>query len=119
MRSDPRPALCCCRRSPTARSARSTSRSPPTQCGPADAESGPIQLEAGTYDVTEHLPRARGGRWGPTAVNFGARAQRVGVRQGSRGTPPPKTVTITAGQGQACVFENRFVPFGAIVITKV
>jgi hypothetical protein len=28
-------------------------------------------------------------------------------------------VTITAGAGQACVFENRFVPFGGIAITKV
>ena len=41
------------------------------------------------------------------------------MRAGSRRTPPPKQVTITAGEGQACVFENRFVPYGGIAIAKV
>ena len=86
---------------------------------PADVESGPIELEAGEYDVTEHLPQRRDGRWRLTHYNCQAREHAVGVRQGSRRTPPPVTVTITAGQGQACVFENRFVPFGGIAIAKI
>jgi uncharacterized repeat protein (TIGR01451 family) len=96
-----------------------TSATTTTQGEPGDAESGPIELEPGRYDVTEHLPRKRGGRWRLTAYNCQAREHSVGVRQGSHSTPPPVTVTITAGAGKACVFENRFVPFGAITITKV
>ena len=96
-----------------------TSATTTTPGEPADAASGPIALEPGRYDVTEHLPRKRGGRWRLTHYNCQASDHGVGARQGSRSTPPPVTVTITAGAGQACVFENRFVPFGGIAITKV
>jgi uncharacterized repeat protein (TIGR01451 family) len=95
-----------------------TSATTTSQGDPADAESGPIDLDPGTYEVTEHLPRKQGGRWRQIAVNCSAREQKVKVRQGSRSTPPPVNVTITAAKGQACVFENRFVPSGAIAITK-
>ena len=85
----------------------------------ADAESGPIPLNAGTYEVSEQLPTRRGGRWRQIAVNCNARRREVSRRAGRRRTPPPKQVTITAGEGQACVFENRFVPYGGIAIAKV
>ena len=69
--------------------------------------------------MSEQLPTRRGGRWRQIAVNCNARRREVSRRAGSRRTPPPKQVTITAGKGQACVFENRFVPYGGIAIAKV
>ena len=61
--------------------------------------------------IAEDLPDARGGRWHQTAVNCDAlrRARRQSV---------PTEVTITSGAGVVCLFENRFVPFGAIAIAK-
>jgi uncharacterized repeat protein (TIGR01451 family) len=100
--------------SPVARTSATTT----SEGDPADAESGPIELDPGTYDVAERLPRARNGHWRHVAVNCGARRRAVGARAGLRRHPPPVQVRITAGAGVACVFENRFVPSGAIAITK-
>ncbi len=78
---------------------------------PVAAEPGPFELAPGTYEIAEDLPDARGGRWHQTAVNCDAlrRARRQSV---------PTEVTITSGAGVVCLFENRFVPFGAIAIAK-
>ena len=69
--------------------------------------------------MSEQLPTRHGGRWRQIAVNCNARRREVPRRAGLQRTPPAEQVTITAGKGQACVFENRFVPFGGIAIAKV
>jgi hypothetical protein len=75
-----------------------------------DAEPAPIELDPGTYTVSERLPRVRGGRWQHTGVNCNAQ------RGGAAG---PVEVTVTAGRGQVCTFENRFVSAGGIAVSKV
>jgi hypothetical protein len=75
-----------------------------------DAEPGPFELDPGTYRVAERLPAAHGGRWRQVAVNCNARRAARSV---------PTEVTITAGGGVVCVFENAFVPSGSIAIAKV
>jgi uncharacterized repeat protein (TIGR01451 family) len=95
----------------------STSATTTIQGEPAAAESGPIELAPGDYEATEHLPRARGGEWRATAYNCEAFRNPTDLPPGAR--PRPVSVTITDTEGQACVFENRFVPSGAIRITKV
>ena len=75
-----------------------------------DAEPGPFDLDAGTYRVAERLPAARGGRWHQAAVNCNA-------RRAARSAPTE--VTITAGGGVVCLFENVFIPSGSIAIAKV
>ena len=69
--------------------------------------------------MSEQLPARSDGRWRQIAVTCNARRREVGRRAGRRRTPPPERVTITAGKGRACVFENRFVPYGGIAIAKV
>jgi uncharacterized repeat protein (TIGR01451 family) len=76
-----------------------------------DATPGPFDLDAGTYRVSERLPRVRGGRWHHVAVNCGARRRDATTGRATE-------VKITAGAGAACIFENRFVPRGSITILK-
>jgi uncharacterized repeat protein (TIGR01451 family) len=78
----------------------------------ADADPSPITLEPGQYHVSERLPSARGGRWHQIAVNCNA------LRSARRGSSAGKDVTVTSGRGVACLFENRFVPFGSIKVFK-
>jgi hypothetical protein len=75
---------------------------------PAAAEPGPIELDPGTYEVSERSPRSRRGRWRRTAVTCNGERRSGTVR-----------VTVTSGQGVACTFENRFIPRGSIAIDKV
>ena len=76
------------------------------------AEDSPINLRAGTYTVGESLPSVRGGRWVQTRASCNLE------RRGRQADPSPITVTIAANQPQVCQFENRFLPDGAIRITK-
>ena len=80
---------------------------------PVDAVPGPFDLDAGTYLISERLPRQRGGRWRQIAVNCNGRRDTT-----LRGVSPSKSVTIRAGEGVACVFENRFVPNGSLQVFK-
>jgi uncharacterized repeat protein (TIGR01451 family) len=74
------------------------------------AAPSPFTLDPGTYEVAESLPSSRAGRWHSIAVNCNA------VRRARRSLPI--AVTIRANEGQACLFENRFIPFGRITILK-
>jgi uncharacterized repeat protein (TIGR01451 family) len=68
-----------------------------------------IELPAGQYKIAESLPSANGGAWMLTAVACdGKKLPAVS----------PVTVTLAAGTGSECAFENTFVPTGAITIRK-
>ena len=68
-----------------------------------------IELPSGQYTIAESLPEAKGGDWTLTAVACdGKKLPAVS----------PVTVTIAAGTGSECAFENTFVPTGAITIRK-
>ncbi|HEY6780341.1 MAG TPA: hypothetical protein VI111_05260, partial [Thermoleophilaceae bacterium] len=77
---------------------------------PADATPSPIELAPGSYRVRERLPRVRGGRWRLIAATCDGRPLR---RRGAG-----VDVSITAGEGAACTFRDRFVPRGALAIAK-
>jgi uncharacterized repeat protein (TIGR01451 family) len=69
-----------------------------------------ITLPPGTYKIAETLPSAPDGTWKLT----GAQCNGVKVPAAN-----PVTVTITAGEGATCSFENTLTPDGKIVIRKV
>jgi uncharacterized repeat protein (TIGR01451 family) len=76
-----------------------------------DATPNPLDLDAGTYRISERLPVTRGGRWHQVAVTCNADRREIATGRSA-------AVTISAGEGAACVFENRFVPRGSITILK-
>ncbi len=76
-----------------------------------DATPNPLDLDAGTYRISERLPVTRGGRWHQVGVTCGAKRRELTTGRSAR-------VQITAGKGAACVFENRFVPRGRLAIVK-
>jgi choice-of-anchor A domain-containing protein/uncharacterized repeat protein (TIGR01451 family) len=68
-----------------------------------------IPLAPGRYTIRETLPTSRLGTWRLTAV----------VCNGADlPATNPVTVTVAAGAGLACAFENRFRPYGSITILK-
>ena len=69
-----------------------------------------LPLAPGSYTITETVPTSSRGRWRL------ARVECNGVRQAR---DAPVHVTIVAGSGVACRFENVFIPVGAIVIRKI
>jgi uncharacterized repeat protein (TIGR01451 family) len=78
---------------------------------PVVTDSGPIDLDPGTYLVDEDLPpRTRAGRWRRTSANCNAHL--LGA------TSDPVRINISAGGGAVCVFGNTFVPAGALAIAK-
>ena len=77
---------------------------------PVDAEPSPLTLASGRYSIDERLPTSRRGRWEREAVICDGLPQP---------DPDAVEVSINAGSGAACVFENRFIPSGAISIDKV
>ena len=68
-----------------------------------------IELPAGQYKIAESLPTVSGGEWTLTAVACDGKTLPA---------VSPVTVTIAAGTGSECSFENTFVPAGAITIRK-
>jgi uncharacterized repeat protein (TIGR01451 family) len=77
---------------------------------PVDARD-PIKLPPGRYRIDEDLPDGQGGRWKLTEANCNGITR--GRKKGSA-----IEVTIEPGQGQACTFENEFIPAGDLSITK-
>ncbi|HWK29231.1 MAG TPA: DUF11 domain-containing protein [Solirubrobacter sp.] len=70
----------------------------------------PLTGAAGTYAISETAPpRSPQGRWVATGVNCGGRALNP-LR--------PLSLTVSAGKGVVCLFTNRFVPAGALVVRK-
>ena len=68
-----------------------------------------ITLAAGQYTIAESLPTSRNGDWSLTAVECdGQKLPAVS----------PVQVTVAAGAGAECSFENTFVPHGAITVRK-
>jgi uncharacterized repeat protein (TIGR01451 family) len=66
-------------------------------------------LVPGDYDVREKLPDSDRGAWALTGVTCNDR---------DRGTDNPVSVTLAAGTGTVCTFENRFTPKGTIRLHK-
>jgi uncharacterized repeat protein (TIGR01451 family) len=69
-----------------------------------------ITLPPGVYKIGEALPTVSDGAWKLTA------AECNGVKLP---VANPISVTISAGEGATCSFENTFTPNGKIVIRKV
>jgi uncharacterized repeat protein (TIGR01451 family) len=81
-----------------------------TQPGVAvDAEPALDGLTPGDYDVSENLPDSDRGAWALTGVT---------CNDADRGTDNPVSVTLPAGTGTLCTFENRFTPKGTIRLRK-
>jgi Domain of unknown function DUF11 len=66
-------------------------------------------LTPGDYDVSEDLPSSDRGSWAVTGVT---------CNEQDRGTDNPISVTLAAGTGTVCTFENRFTPKGTIRLRK-
>lgn len=75
----------------------------------AAADPASIPLAPGRYTIAETVPSSKSGRWRLTAVHCNGE---------SVPATSPVTVTIVAGAGIACSFENRFRPFGSLRIAK-
>lgn len=76
----------------------------------ADADPSPLDLAAGRYQVTEHMPESSGGRWVLKAIECDGVAEPV---------EQPIEVTVSARAVRACTFTNDFIPKGAISISKI
>jgi uncharacterized repeat protein (TIGR01451 family) len=66
-------------------------------------------LVPGDYDVSEKLPDSDRGSWALTGVT---------CNDEDRGTDNPVSVTLAAGTGTVCTFENRYTPKGTIRLSK-
>jgi hypothetical protein len=75
----------------------------------ADAAPALDALAPGDYNVTEKLPDSNRGRWSLTGVT---------CNDADRGTDNPVKVSLVAGSGTSCTFENRFKPKGTIHLFK-
>jgi len=80
----------------------------PTVATPATPDT--ISLPPGQYSVAESLPLSTRGTWHLTGVACNGQ---------SLPAPGPVSVTISAGTGAVCNFENTFVPEGSITVRKV
>jgi uncharacterized repeat protein (TIGR01451 family) len=69
-----------------------------------------IELAPGRYRIAEKLPSSPTGRW---------KLSRIECNGESVAVANPITITITAGEGTLCRFENRFKPNGSIIVRKV
>ncbi len=69
-----------------------------------------IDLAPGRYRVAERLPTSNAGSW---------KLKKIVCNGESVAVANPITVTIVAGEGLLCSFENRFRPVGAIVLRKI
>jgi uncharacterized repeat protein (TIGR01451 family) len=74
-----------------------------------DAKPALAALVPGDYDVTEKLPGSDRGSWALTGVT---------CNEQDRGTDNPVTVTLAAGTGTVCTFENQYTPKGTIRMRK-
>ncbi len=75
----------------------------------ADAQPAFTDLAPGAYDVREDLPDSDRGAWRLEGITCDGR---------DLGTDQPARVTLTAGAGSICTFENRFTPKGTIKLRK-
>jgi uncharacterized repeat protein (TIGR01451 family) len=67
-------------------------------------------LAPGAYDVDEDAPSTDAGSWALERVTCASQARRRSTSQ---------RVTLAAGTGTICTYENRFTPNGAIRLRKV
>jgi uncharacterized repeat protein (TIGR01451 family) len=86
--------------------ATTTERGVPTAGVPAR-----LELPAGAYEVRESLiPISASGTW---------RLTRVVCNGQNQDATNPVRLTLVAGQGTVCVYENTFVPNGVIRLRKI
>lgn len=77
----------------------------------APVAAAPLSLRAGVYAVAERLPApSAAGRW--TRVRAACDGRSLTVLR-------TVFVRLRAGEGRACQFTNRFIPAGAIGLSKV
>jgi choice-of-anchor A domain-containing protein/uncharacterized repeat protein (TIGR01451 family) len=89
----------------------SVSASATTRTAGVEVEADPasIPLAPGRYTIAETAPSSHRGRWRLAAIECNGE---------SLPAASPVTVTIVAGAGVACRFENSFRPFGSLKILK-
>jgi uncharacterized repeat protein (TIGR01451 family) len=75
-----------------------------------DANPSSLDLDPGTYEVTEELPSSDRGRWELTGVQCeGKKRRNIATTE----------ITLPADEARVCTFTNTFVPRGSITISKV
>lgn len=77
---------------------------------PATAQPSLTGLAPGTYQIVEHRPTGTGGRW---------RLVDVTCNGAARSVTSPFEVTIASGKQVSCQFTNKFIPRGAISLSKI